>query len=295
MKVKSIVLAVILILGVTACQKNEAPELIGPLDDSPIFRELPTQTNSSALKSASANEFEILKAEYYTSGEGGEIGRTVYFSNNGNKKLGADFIPEASLDGTTNVTYYIDEDRPTADVVVATSSAAISRAMSTWDGVTCSDLGMTNTPYDGRPTGFVAALLGYGGSFAYVADVTHCGWLPGGFFDIVALGGSNYILGVTFTLVFTGTNIVAWREIYYNDNFTWKDGDHYDIETIALHEAGHGLSQAHFGKAFRTSKNGKLHFSPRAVMNAGYSGIQTEILETDLAGHCSIWANWPQN
>ena len=70
---------------------------------------------------------------------------------------------------------------------------------------------------------------------------------------------------------------------------------HFDIETVALHEAGHGLSQGHFGKKFRTDKNGKIHFSPRAVMNASYSGIQTEILKTDNAGHCSIWANWPQN
>ena len=58
--------------------------------------------------------------------------------------------------------------------------------------------------------------------------------------------------------------------------FTWADDgvSHFDIETVALHEAGHGLSQGHFGKIHGTVANGKIHFSPRAVMNAAYSGVQ---------------------
>ena len=307
MKVRSIVVVVFLVLGVTACQKEANPDLIGPLSDEPIFRDLPARVSSNVLKSTSVNQFEIYMAEYYTTGEGGEIGRTIFYSNNGNKQFGEDFVPELSIDGTSDVTYYIDGNRPTADVDVAISSAAISRAMSTWDAITCSDLGMTQVPYDGRATGFVSAVWGFGGSTNYAADVTHCGWMPGAFFDIIAPGGSNYILGMTFTLVFVDgdgnpTDVdnnkkadVAWREIYYNDEFTWNDGATYDIETVALHETGHGLSQAHFGKAFFTHHNGKLHFSPRALMNASYSGIQTQVLKTDIAGHCSIWANWPLN
>ena len=275
MKVRSIVVVVFLVLGVTACQKETNPDLIGPLSDEPIFRDLPARVSSNVLKSTSVNQFEIYMAEYYTTGEGGEIGRTIYFSHNGNKQVGADFVPELSIDGTSDVTYYIDGNRPTADVGVATSSAAISRAMSTWDAITCSDLGMTQVPYDASTTtGFVSDFFGFGGSPDYVADVTHCGWLPGAFFDAIDPGGSNYILGITFTLIFVdgGGNPtdfdnnkkldVAWREIYYNDEFTWNDGATYDIETIALHETGHGLSQDHFGKAFRTHHNYKLHFSP---------------------------------
>jgi len=101
------------------------------------------------------------------------------------------------------------------------------------------------------------------------------------------------ILGVTFTLIWIDgagvptdldnnkKNDVAFREIYYNDNFTWAIDGNIDVETVALHEAGHGLSQAHFGDIFITDSNGKLHFSPRAVMNATYSGVQQEIAETD--------------
>ena len=219
-----------------------------------------------------------------------------------------DFVPGLSLDGTDDVSYYIDETRPSNDLPVAVSSAAIARAMQTWDEVKCSDLGMFRIPSQpGIATGFVSELFGFGGSLDYIADVVHAGWLPGAFFDLLAPEGSTFILGVTFTIIFTdddGNPVdtdnnkkpdVAWREIYYNDTFDWADGDNYDVETIALHEAGHGLSQAHFGKAFRTNGNNKLHFAPRAVMNAAYSGIQTEINGSDNGGHCSNWASWPNN
>jgi len=282
---------------------------------SPMDAYIGDLESSNARKAGSENQVLLYMAEYITSGEGDEIGRTVFFSNRGNKQLGGDFVPSLllSLDGTTDITYYTDENRPTADMGVGVSTAAIQRAMATWDGVTCSDLGMTNVPFDGRDTGFVPALFddlfgtSFGGSFDYVADVIHNGWMPGAFFDFLAPGGSNFILGVTFTIIFvdgagnpvdTDNNKkfdVAWREIYYNDNFPWNDGSIFDVETVALHEAGHGLSQGHFGGAFGTNKNGKIHFNPRAVMNAAYSGVQTDISRTDNGGHCSNWAQWPNN
>ena len=90
-------------------------------------------------------------------------------------------------------------------------------------------------------TGFIAEIYGFNGSFDYVADVVHAGWLGADFFDMVAPQGSTYILGVTFTIIFTDDNgdptdidsdgkaDVAWREIYYNDAFPWADGAHYDV------------------------------------------------------------------
>ena len=68
-----------------------------------------------------------------------------------------------------------------------------------------------------------------------------------------------------------------------------------DLETIALHEMGHGLSQAHFGKLFLTEKNGKFHWAPFALMNVGYVGAQRQPTGSDVGGHCSIWASWPNN
>lgn len=312
MRTKIALLLSVIFLTVVSCKKNNQ-EVLPPEDDSPVFMDISSYYKPANLKSSSTggvvkNNIAVLKAEYLTATESGEIGRTVYFFNVGNKQLNADFVPNPalSLDGTTDVSFYIDENRPSADQNVAISSAAIQRAMATWDGITCSDLGMFQVPSNGTQTGFVSELFGYGGSFDYISDVTFCGWMPANFFDMLAPGGSSFILGVTFTLIFTdesgdpvdsdnnNKSDVAWREIYFNDNFPWNDGATFDIETIALHEAGHGLSQAHFGKAFRDAGAGHLHFSPRAVMNAAYSGIQTEITKTDNAGHCSNWANWPK-
>lgn len=248
---------------------------------------------------------QIYKAEYLASGEDKKAGNTVFFNNRGNKQLDEDFAPALSLDGTTDITYHVDNTRPSDDLPLTTTNNAIDRAMRTWEGVRCSDLGITKIQSTGKSTGFVASLLGYRGSLDYVADINHAGWLPKSFFDEIAPDGGDFILAVTFTIIFTDENgnpvdidnnkkaDVAWREIYYNDAFRWNDGSTFDVETIALHESGHGLSQDHFGKAF-LSGNGKLHFAPLAVMNAAYSGVQTAIGKTDLSGHCSNWASWPR-
>ncbi|MCP2045385.1 hypothetical protein [Pontibacter sp. HSC-36F09] len=278
-----------------SCQDQLQEEEIAPQAAS---LENMVQTNTRHGK------YMLYKAEYITSGEGKEVGNVVYFNHRGNKQLDEDFVEDYSEDGTSDISYYVDNNRHSEDLSADITEAAIDRAMDTWDDATCSDLGMTKLPYDGRSTGFIAELFGYGGSYAYVADIVHAGWLPGEFFDMIIPGGSTGVLAVTFTLIYVdaegnptdmdgnGKADVAWREIYHNDAFTWNDGYTYDVETIALHEAGHGLSQNHFGTAFTTLKNGKLHFAPRAVMNAAYSQVQTEISGTDLAGHCSNWANW---
>lgn len=287
-----------------SCEQSEVATR-QPVDDSPIFATLP---NASSTNGRTGQTYAVYMAEYLTSAESGQAGRTVYFNDVGNKQLSGDFVPGLSLDGSDNISYYVDQTRPSEDLAVNVSTAAIDRAMDTWDGVACSELGLTKVASDaGITTGFIAAILGMGGSTAYVADLVHAGWMPAAFFDAVAPDGSDFILGVTFTIIFTDENgdpvdtdnngkiDVAWREIYYNDAFAWNDGAHYDVETIALHEAGHGLSQGHFGKAFADAGKGKVHFAPRAVMNAAYSGIQTEIRATDNGGHCSNWAQWPRN
>ena len=289
-----------------ACENPDGPSLVA-LDDSPMFVELPAST--SARGRTAAENYTLYSAEFITPGGAHGAGRTIYFNDVGNKQLDADFVPGLSLDGTSDISYYVDQKRPSNDLSVAVTTAAIERAMTTWKNVDCSDLGLTRVPSNNSiSTGFVAALVGLGGSTNYVADLVHAGWLPGVFFDAIAPpNGSEYILGVTFTIIFNdeegnpldsdnnGKADVAWREIYYNDAFAWQDGAHYDVETIALHEAGHGLSQAHFGKAFTSGNSNKVHFAPRAVMNAAYSGIQRKITGTDQGGHCSNWASWPNN
>lgn len=301
---KSLGLLVLLLIALS-CEQTDVKE-VAPLDASPVYMDFPARAN--ARRSITPVPYAVLKAEYFTTGESGQIGRTIFFRDVGNKQLEDDFVPGLSLDGTNDISYYIDEKRPSEDLGVAATSAAIQRAMDTWNRVTCSQPGIFQIPSDRKiTTGFVAAELGLKGSYDYVADLVHAGWLPGSFFDLLGEGGSTYILGVTFTIIFLDDNgnpsdvdnngkaDVAFREIYFNDAFSWADGAHYDVETVALHESGHGLSQAHFGTAFADSGSGTIHFSPRAVMNAAYSGIQTDITQSDNGGHCSIWSNWPAN
>jgi hypothetical protein len=251
---------------------------------------------------AAGSNYRIERADYITNSDSGEIGQTVIFSNRGNKQLGEHFVPgDPRRGGRTNITYIVDQTEGAVDgLTVAQTTAAIDRAMTTWNNVTCSAIPITKLPdMPGVDLGVIEFIIGLGGSPDFLADITHAGWLPAGILP------AN-VIAVTFTSVFadaTGlTDIdnnnkldVAFREILYNDAFVWQINSGVDVESIALHESGHGLSQDHFGAAFITDSNGKLHFSPRAVMNAAYSGVQQSIAATDNGGHCSIWATWPNN
>lgn len=258
---------------------------------------------------ARESEYRVAYAEYITNGV--PASDNVIFANDrGNKRLSVDFIPDdprrEGPDGNpNNIDFLIDttQGATSSGLTEPVTTAAIGRAMGTWDEQTCSDLNASiwTVPVD---IGLVQAIFGFGGTGLAFSDVTHAGWLPGGFFDLLAPDGSTFILGVTFTLTFTtgdldgdGAPDLAAREIYYNDAFPWADDgtSNFDVETVALHEAGHGLSQAHFGKIFGNPNSGKLVFSPLAVMNAAYSGVQRSFKGTDDAGHCGLWGNWPQN
>ncbi len=287
-----------------SCQQEPTVDSVAIPSPEPLYGTLPATTYSAKTgKSADTLRVAIVMAEFITTAASDELVNTLLFNDRGNKQLSFDFAPGNSLDGTDDISYYIDGTRPSAEVPVAQSTAAFERAMQTWEEASCSELNMYQVPATGKTTGFVSLVFGYGGSSDYVADVVQNGWLPAAFFKRVFGNRGNSVLGVTFTLVQTdargnyvdsnndGKLDVAWREIYYNDRFNWATS--IDIETVALHEAGHGLSQEHFGKAFRQTNTNEIQYSPRAVMNAIYSGIQTTVEGTDNAGHCSIWGNWP--
>jgi hypothetical protein len=249
-------------------------------------------------------DYRVSMVETYTIGD--EVGRTVYFDDR-TKQLAHHFVPgDPRRGGFADIAWLTDRVDESSSLPEADTSAAIGRAMNTWDSVKSTNIPLTGLPDFGLDWGYVQWLLGLGGVPGWYADVTHAGFLPGAFFDALEPGGSTSILGVTFTFVWVdgqgdptdinkdGKIDVAFREIYYSDAFPWgiNTNSPIDVETVALHESGHGLSQGHFGAAFRTP-NGKLHFAPRAVMNAGYSGVQQRLRGTDVGGHSSIWASWP--
>ncbi len=258
------------------------------------IRSLMARANTN-LEAIGANyRFEI--AEYITSSD--QIGSTVLFSDLGNKQLPADFVPgdprrilwSGPVGPGDDITWAHDITQFAPGPGLPATLAAIASAMATWEGVSCSNLPLTFVPTVGN-LGFLEA------GILPLADVSHAGFGP--FF-------SPPILAATFTATFiappdldnNGKPDVAFREIYYNTFLTpWGINTNFpfDIETVALHEAGHGLSQAHFGKLFQTDANGKFHFAPRAVMNAGYTGVQQQIGRTDNGGHCENWGSWPYN
>lgn len=257
---------------------------------------------------ASGADYRAAHAEYITQGDNGEAGNTVLSKIVGNKQLGFDFVPGDARRGwsspdANSITYAIDTTGdavpPFGGLGAAATDAAITRAMDTWDAVTCSNLGLSRSPDFGIDIGVVAFLNGLGGSPFVFADVQHSG-----FRDINFAGG---VLGVAFTFGFTDVNgftdidgngklDTAFREIYYDPSWNWADDgvSNVDVETVAVHEAGHGLSQAHFGTV-RFKNNGTLKASPRAVMNALYSGPYRALAGTDNGGHCSNWGQWPNN
>lgn len=261
----------------------------------------------NAALAADGADYLVAMAEYVTE-PGQEMGNTVIANDVGNKQLGFDFVPgdarrSWSGAGGNAITYAIDQTidavPPFGGLTAAETDAAITTAHGTWEALSCSNLGQSRNSDFGFDIGVVAFLNGLGGSPFVFADVQHAGWR-----DINFGGG---VLGVTFTFGFTSGGVftdvdnngqldAAFREIYYDPSFSWADDGvtNIDVETVALHEIGHGLSQAHFGKVF-LDNNGVLKFAPEAVMNAVYVGPRQGLLGTDNGGHCSLWADWPNN
>lgn len=264
---------------------------------------------NSALEAEGAN-YRIAMVEYTTHASSMEAGGTVLAKDVGNKQLTADFVPGDSRrtwsgPNGTSLTYAMDQTIDGSSIggslSVDQTNAAIEAATETWEAQSCSNLGLTRAPDFEENIGVIAFINGFGGSPFVFADVQH-----GGFREINYSGGT---LAATHTFVFIdgggfptdinndGKQDTAFREIYYDPSWVWGvDGaaGAADLETISLHEIGHGLSQAHFGTV-RINNKGSLQASPRAVMNALYDGPFRDLVGADNGGHCSIWSNWPNH
>ena len=313
---KRVTLVTLAVAAGTFCLAGCQDEAAGP--DSlvaPQFSASPAADAIAAMMDqvnvaleANGEDIRVAMAEYI--GAGDEAGGTVIAKNVGNKMLGADFVPfdprragwSGPVGGTDDdITYAIDQTidavPPFGGLTAAQTTAAIVRGIGTWDGVTCSALPLTQNPAGAVDIGYIAFLNGLGGSLNVLADVQHAGWR-----DINFAGG---ILGVTITFVFVSggnpTDIdgnglldTAFREVYFDPSWVWQDDgvSNIDVETVAAHEFGHGLSQGHFGNIY-IKNDGSLKAAPRAMMNALYASPYRSLAGTDVGGHCGIWDAWP--
>jgi hypothetical protein len=266
------------------------PQTVSAINEDDVQAVLNTM---NAQLAAAGEGFIVEKVEFSTCDQ---VGPTVY-ANDRQHQLDSDWFPyDPWRFGIRDIIWAVDHVDQTTDVPWADAVGAIGNAMNTWDTVSCATIPLTLVDDYGLDLGYVQYLFGMGGIPGWLADITHAGWLPRDFFDAIAPpDGGDYILGATFTFTWTAyPDRVAFKEIYYNDLYTWGINIRYfDIETVVAHEVGHGLSLGHFGKIFRDAGTGHLQFAPRALMNAIYYDILHELLGTDVASFCSLWSNWP--
>ena len=305
------------VLGLAACDGWADPEIAGNDNTGGMMMSVtdaeesaPTDLatlmdNMNLQLAAEGAPYIVGWAEYITEASGNEAGGTVFAKDLGNKQLTADFVPGDgrrtwSGPDAVHLTYAIDQTGdavpPFGGLTAAQTDAAIVRAMNTWNALTCSDLGLVRNATT-ADLGFIARSNGGSGSFTVAADVQHAGFRD--------LNFAGNILGVTFTLVFVNAGVptdidadgradVAFREIYYDPSFNWRDNGvaNVDLQSVSVHESGHALSQAHFG-TIQQNPAGKLVIAPHAVMNAAYTAPFRDLQGSDVGGHCSNWAAWP--
>jgi hypothetical protein len=291
-------LLVVFAAGLIACGTPQ-PEEVGS-----------TTHNLSLLDAADLDGMGIELHRIETLTAAGHPGRVIYAKDN-THQLSTKWVPNdwrRFADGE-NITYVVDPWFKIANGSVD-SEPAVDASFKTFTDVTCSQLPIVKR--EPVPGVFPSAILSLPWlvNDPFVADIVELGYLPGWVFDMVLgePGAQDYVLGVAFTFIFiyadgTPTDMdgngkldTALKEIWYNDNFPWTtDGQGgFDIETVTLHENGHALEMGHFGMLHRTP-NGKIHFSPLAVMNAIYSGVRRELTGNDIASYCSLFGAWPMN
>ncbi|WP_286232683.1 hypothetical protein [Thalassotalea sediminis] len=240
-------------------------------------------------------------------------GITVYQKDNGNGQLAADFVfndpRRASFNGgEAGVNFAVDYTSVSVDPDLTNQAHWMSESVYTWTNLNCSGANISETSHNGNK-GIVERYFNTGViNSDWGADLTQVGFRSAADFSYF-LANPN-VLGVTFTLTWVdgegnptdidnnGKTDVAFREIYYNDEYTWSDSDTavpgtIDFPTVAIHEVGHGISAAHFGMI--AVKNGALFAKPRAIMNAIYGGMLRDLTGRDKGSHCSNWAQWPNN
>lgn len=305
MKVTTIFVCILLVVFmIVACGKQEptAPESTS------------SQTAVTLSKSTDySNHTAVLGyAEILTDPLSGEAGSVVWFRQDvGNGQLTHDFVygdPRRAFfnGGNNGVTFGVKTGFQSGDANLTAQIQWLYDSIYIWDDETCSDLTLSENSISPTNPGIVDNFFQGNGIDLNLleADLTQVGFLGVG---TMFPPGSN-TLGVTYTLFWVdgsgnltdidsnGKIDIAFREIYYNDQYEWADNGAsgaFDLPTVAIHEVGHGFSSAHYGSI--GVKDGFLFAKPRAVMNAIYGGNLRDLTGRDRGAHCGNWSQWPNN
>lgn len=257
-------------------------------------------------------------AEIITDPLSGQAGGIQYFrSDLGNGQLTHDFVygdpRRASFNGgNAGVTFAVKTGFQSTDANLTNQIGWLRDSVRIWDAQTCANVGLTENSVNPGSPGLVANFFATGvlDIGLVQADITQIGFL-----GVSSIFPPNTnVLGVTYTLFWVDANgnltdidnngkvDAALREIYYNDQYEWADNGTegtqpsgvrvFDFPTVAIHEAGHGFSAAHFGNI--GYKDGALIANPRSIMNAIYGGTLRTLEGRDIASTCSNWAQWPR-
>ena len=306
----------------------------------------PVLARINARLAAAGSSFRVGKAELlYEAKAYDGISSTEIFANDRTHTLPYQWVSgDPRRDGRIGVTYAVDPELqtfltglPFAVPVIEVdgggfrlSSQAeldgyIEEAVQAWRDRRCADapIDRVTVPAGTDPDLLDDFFLGRptpSPTYAQPADIVQAGWQPAEFFDAYIPGGSDAILGVTFTFVFVddqgtpdpsddvdtdingdGKLDTGLAEIYYNPTFIWTNRgapQTIDFYSILTHETGHSLSLAHFGKVFVTKKDAAdgitiadVKYAPKALMNALYVTGRNEIAGSDNGSFCQIWAS----
>lgn len=231
-----------------------------------------------------------------------EMGTTVY-ANDRTKHLPYFWVPgdtRREADGN-NLTYLVDESHAYAYTRASFPGVEylgdrFDSTFAPWIALPCGNLNLVRRP----DTGLDPSIVDDGAGMWWLADIVVAGWMP----------LPSGVLGVTYTFTFVDENgdptdidgdgraDTAFAEIWYNLDYYWagddpRATDAIDLQSVGIHENGHALGIGHFGRIFMTNANGKIHFAPRAIMNASYFEPMQQLKGTDRASFCGNFASWP--
>lgn len=302
-----------------------------PTEDSlpALDREIPRYSEElnllrQELIAGGTIDVELLQAEYIVTAEGFDSATSqTLAANDRTHLLPYQFVKnDPRRGGRSYLTYTVDQSDGVAltwlpgNVIGSLPNSytepLIDQSMAQWHSAPdCNGPAIVKIPDSGGNIDVADDLVFGRPRGNSTADITHSGWISSGFFNVLAPGGSRFILGVAISFGFVdengdptdidgnGKGDVAFVEIYYNRGFSWSqigDESHVPIESIATHETGHALGINHFGRVFLTKHGtpGELDdvkFAPRAVMNAVYVSDFSTLTGTDKASFCQFWAN----